>query len=172
MDEKDEEWGDIRRVFDLAKSLNLTNQPINLSMRLASRVDLIDASGTLTCLSQVVKDATIAAIQNGRNSYTPTQGLADLGAQFRQQEIAFTQRDLAEDQLLVTSGVSGGLFLALLALVEPGDEVLIPDPYFVMYKHLVRLFGGVPVYLIPMILTSPLRQNSLSNLAPSARNYY
>ena len=54
---------------------------------------------------------------------------------------------LAADQLLVTSGVSGGLFLALLALVEPGDEVLIPDPYFVMYKHLVRLFGGVPVYL-------------------------
>ena len=49
--------------------------------------------------------------------------------------------------MLITSGVSGGLFLALLALVDDGDEVIIPDPYFVMYKHLVNLFGGKPVYL-------------------------
>jgi aspartate aminotransferase/aminotransferase len=49
--------------------------------------------------------------------------------------------------VLITSGVSGGLFLALLTLVDDGDEVIIPDPYFVMYKHLVNLFGGTPVYL-------------------------
>ncbi len=46
---------------------------------------------------------------------------------------------------LITSGVSGGLVLALMTCVGPGDEVLIPDPGFVMYKHLVRLVGATPV---------------------------
>jgi aspartate aminotransferase len=51
----------------------------------------------------------------------------------------------------VTSGVSGGLFLALMATVNPGDEVICADPYFVMYKHLVNLLGGkaVPVDTYP-----------------------
>ena len=48
---------------------------------------------------------------------------------------------------LITSGVSGGLLLAMLACVQPGDEVLIPDPYFVMYRHLVTLAGGTPAYV-------------------------
>ncbi len=45
----------------------------------------------------------------------------------------------------VTSGTSGGLVLAMLALVNPGDEVIVFDPYFVMYEPLVKLVGGVPV---------------------------
>ena len=68
-------------------------------------------------------------------------------AQITAQEQVFTGRAYTPEQVLVTSGVSGGLFLALLALVDDGDEVIIPDPYFVMYKHLVALFGGTPVYL-------------------------
>ena len=47
----------------------------------------------------------------------------------------------------MTSGVSGGLLLALMTCVGPGDEVLIPDPYFVMYKHLVTLAGATAVYV-------------------------
>ena len=49
----------------------------------------------------------------------------------------------ADRQLFVTSGTSGGLMLALSVLVNPGDEVIVFDPYFVMYKHLVTLAGGV-----------------------------
>ncbi len=45
-------------------------------------------------------------------------------------------------QLFITSGTSGGLVLAMLALVNPGDEVIVFDPYFVMYKSLVGLVGG------------------------------
>ena len=50
-----------------------------------------------------------------------------------------------EPDVFVTSGLSGGLLLALMACINPGDEVLIGDPYFVSYTHLVRLTGGVPV---------------------------
>lgn len=123
----------IRRVFDLARSLE---DPINLSIGQPD-FDVPDA----------VKNAAKEAIDTGRNSYTPTQGDAQLRRQLLTEEKTFSGRDWAENELLVTSGVSGGLFLALLALVEEGDEVIIPDPYFVMYKHLVRLFGGTPVYL-------------------------
>jgi aspartate/methionine/tyrosine aminotransferase len=49
--------------------------------------------------------------------------------------------------VLITSGVSGGLLLAIMTCVGPGDEVIIPDPYFVMYKHLVTLVGGKAVYV-------------------------
>lgn len=123
----------IRKVFDLAKSLK---DPINLSI---GQPDFD--------VPPVVKAAAHAAIDAGRNTYTPTQGTAELRAQCLAEETTFTKRTWAEDEVLITSGVSGGLFLALLALIEEGDEVIIPDPYFVMYKHLVRLFGGTPVYL-------------------------
>ena len=49
--------------------------------------------------------------------------------------------------MIVTSGTSGGLVLAILALVNPGEEVIVFDPYFVMYKHLVTLAGGVTVFV-------------------------
>ena len=52
-----------------------------------------------------------------------------------------------DPSVLVVSGVSGGLLLAFMALVNPGDEVIIPDPYFVMYKHLVNLLGGKCVFV-------------------------
>lgn len=123
----------IRKIFDLARSLK---DPINLSI---GQPDFkVDAR---------VKDAAIAAIQADRNTYTQTQGIPELRTQVRAEERAFTGRDWGEDQTLITSGVSGGLFLALLALVDDGDEVIIPDPYFVMYKHLVSMFGGRPVFL-------------------------
>ena len=123
----------IRRIFDLARSLK---DPINLSI---GQPDFD--------VPAPVKEAAIAAIRAGRNTYTQTQGTPELRAQLLAEEQAFTGRAWAADEILVTSGVSGGLFLALLALVDDGDEVLIPDPYFVMYKHLVALFGGRPVYL-------------------------
>ena len=123
----------IRRVFDLARSLK---DPINLSIGQPD-FDVPDE----------LKKAACDAIHAGHNTYTPTQGIALLRGQLLAVEKSFTGRDWGESELLVTSGVSGGLFLALLALVEEGDEVIIPDPYFVMYKHLVSLFGGTPVYL-------------------------
>ena len=49
--------------------------------------------------------------------------------------------------MLVTSGVSGGLLLVFLTLIDPGDEVIIPDPYFVIYKHIINMIGGRCVFV-------------------------
>ena len=123
----------IRKIFDLAKSLK---DPINLSI---GQPDFD--------VAPEIKDAAIAAIKAGKNSYSQTQGIPELRALALSEEKTATGRQWADDQVMITSGVSGGLFLAILATVEEGDEVIIPDPYFVMYKHLVNLFGGTPVFL-------------------------
>jgi aspartate aminotransferase/aminotransferase len=92
----------------------------------------------------LIKAAACDAIEAGRNKYTPTQGIPQL-----RETIAdhLKSRDIPFEEVMVTAGVSGGLVLSTLALVNPGDEVLIPDPYFVMYKYMVRLAGGNPVFL-------------------------
>ncbi len=121
----------IRKVFDLAAKMK---NPINLSI---GQPDYD--------VPQAVKDAAIAAIGGGRNQYTQTQGIPELRQKLAAQ--LTEQFGVADPAVLVTSGVSGGLLLALMATVNPGDEVLIADPYFVMYKHLTNLVGGRPVFV-------------------------
>ena len=121
----------IRKVFDLAD--RMTN-PINLSIGQPD-FDVPDP----------VKDAAIQAIRTGKNRYTVTQGIPELHDALRKRILA--QKGFEPEALLVTSGVSGALVLAFLVLINEGDEVLIPDPYFVMYKHLVNLCGGTPVFV-------------------------
>jgi len=121
----------IRKVFDLALKIK---DPINLSIGQPD-FDIPDT----------IKEEAIKAINNGLNKYTVTQGIEPL----REKVIEFVNRKrgtkYAVDECMITSGVSGGLTLALLAILNPGDEVVFFDPYFVMYKHLTNLFGGKPV---------------------------
>jgi aspartate aminotransferase/aminotransferase len=91
----------------------------------------------------VAKAAAISAIQTGQNRYTPTQGIAPLRERLRKEMSAEFGRDVGD--VLITSGVSGALLLAIMATIDPGDEAIFLDPYFVMYKHLLTLAGGEPV---------------------------
>lgn len=119
----------IRKVFALAAEMK---NPINLSIGQPD-YDVDDE----------VKAVAIAAIESGNNAYTQTWGNGDL----REAISEYYRRRFGTplENAMVTSGVSGGLFLALLATVNPGDEVLFADPYFVMYPHLTRLLGGIPL---------------------------
>ncbi len=143
----------IRRVFDLAASLD---DPINLSI---GQPDFD--------VPEPIKRAAADAVLGGFNKYTQTQGIAELRAKLTVELTAefpdTLGRALAsgDNRLLITSGVSGGLLLALMTCVGPGDEVLIPDPYFVMYRHLVTLAGATPVY----VDTYPDFQLSIDKLA-------
>jgi len=119
----------IRKVFDLAAKMK---NPINLSIGLPD-FDVPDE----------IKQACVDAIYSGKNAYSQTQGIAPLRERLSQ-EIAAAYPGSSRD-LLITSGTSGGLVLAMLAMVNPGDEVIFFDPYFVMYPALVKLAGGVPV---------------------------
>ncbi len=121
----------IRKVFDLAAKLK---DPVNLSI---GQPDFD--------VPKPIRDACIQAIENGKNSYSPTQGLSALREKLQgevQNRYAHADRDV-----FVSSGTSGGLVLAILSMVNPGDEVIIFDPYFVMYEPLVQLVGGTPVLI-------------------------
>lgn len=121
----------IRKVFDLGKSLK---DPINLSIG-QPHFDVPEA----------IKAAAKSAIDAGHNGYTVTQGLAEFREKIRAD---LAKRLPGQDrEVIITSGTSGGLLLALLAVVNPGDEVIVPDPYFVAYPHLVTLAGGQSVYV-------------------------
>lgn len=116
----------IRKVFDLAASMS---DPINLSI---GQPDF--------AVPEAVQDAAVQAIRDGKNGYTPTQGIGPLlDAMQARIEGQFHH---SKRQVFVTSGTSGGLVLAMMALVDPGDEVIVFDPYFVMYKSLIGLVGG------------------------------
>ena len=91
-----------------------------------------------------IKEAGITAIREGKNKYTPTAGIKPLREKLAHD---LSARGIFLDEVMVTSGVSGGILLSCLTLINPGDEVIIPDPYFVMYKYVVSLCGGIPVML-------------------------
>ena len=117
----------IRKVFDLARKLK---DPINLSI---GQPDFQ--------VPEVCRAAAIRAIESGHNSYTVTQGLASLRDRLGQQ-IAERYPTHTDRRLLITSGTSGALVLALACILDPGDEILACDPWFVMYPNLAELAGG------------------------------
>lgn len=119
----------IRKVFDLAAKMK---DPINFS------IGLPDFD-----VPEPIKLAAIESIQRGDNRYTQTQGIAPLRERLRKELSTEIGRDVGE--VLITSGVSGGLLLAILSVIDPGDEAIFLDPYFVMYKHLLTVAGGKAV---------------------------
>jgi aspartate/methionine/tyrosine aminotransferase len=91
-----------------------------------------------------VKNALIKAIQNGENYYAPSEGLPDLREAIAQKEHN-KGLSVSGDNIIVTNGISEGLDMVMSSIVEEGDEVLLPGPYYPPYASYVRLHGGVPV---------------------------
>jgi aspartate aminotransferase/aminotransferase len=121
----------IRKVFDLGAKLT---DPINLSIGQPD-FDMPFES----------REGAIKAINNRKSGYTPTQGLkvfldeiqAEVDAEYHHED----------RKAFIASGTSGTLFLAALSFIDPGDEIILFDPYFVMYESIVRMIGGVPVLI-------------------------
>lgn len=121
----------IRKIYDLAAKLK---NPCNLSL---GQPDFETP--------KEIQDAAVDAIRGGKNGYVPTPGIPELQEKLRvelRRRAGFTK-----GKILVTPGVSAALFLAMGVLVEKGDEVLVPDPYFSLYWNSIRFFAGVPVLL-------------------------
>lgn len=119
----------IRKVFDLAAKMS---DPINLSIG-QPHFDT----------PEPIKQAMTRAVAEGKNAYSQTQGIAPLIEKIQRSiDAQFGHRDR---KAFIASGTSGALMLALSVLVNPGDEVIVFDPWFVMYKHLTTLAGGTVV---------------------------
>ncbi len=96
---------------------------------------------------QNIKDAAIAAIQRGETKYTPVPGIVPLreaiAAKFKREN----GLDYKPSQTIVGTGGKHVLFNAFMATINPGDEVVIPAPFWVSYPEMIALCGGTPVFV-------------------------
>ena len=96
---------------------------------------------------QNIKDAAITAIQAGKTKYTPVDGIPELKKAIVDKFKRENNLDYKPSQVSVGTGGKQVLFNALMATVNPGDEVIVPAPYWVSYPDIVMLAGGTPVFV-------------------------
>ena len=94
-----------------------------------------------------VKEAAIAAIHAGKTKYTNVDGTPELKAAIAAKFKRDNRLDYATNQISVNVGGKHTLFNALVATIDPGDEVIIPAPYWVSYPDIVAFAGGTPIFV-------------------------
>lgn len=99
-------------------------------------------------------EAAIKAIKDGFTKYTPASGTNELKAAISKKFKEFNGLDYATDQIVISNGGKHSLTNIFTALINPGDEVIIPAPFWLSYPEIVKLAGGVPV-----IVTTTKEQN-------------
>ena len=95
-----------------------------------------------------VKNAAIRAIETGQTKYTEVGGIPELRAAVCHKFERDNGLDYAPEEVTVSCGAKHTLYNIVMALINPGDEVLIPSPYWVSYPEQVRLLGAVPVAVV------------------------
>ena len=137
------------RLKTLAPSPTLAMQAKAKAMR-AQGIDVISfgAGEPDFDTPRRIKDAAIRAIEQGQTKYTEVGGVPELRAAVCSKLKRDNGLDYAPDEVTVSCGAKHTLYNLFMALVNPGDEVLIPSPYWVSYPEQVRLLGGVPVPVV------------------------
>jgi len=98
-----------------------------------------------------LKEAAKKAIDNDCNSYTPTAGLPKLKEQIAEKLKEKNNIKAEADDIIITAGVSGAIFLLMSAILDPEDEIIVPEPYFVLYKQVINFLEAklVPLDTYP-----------------------
>ncbi len=91
-----------------------------------------------------IKEAGIKAIRDGKTKYTPAAGMIDLRKTISSRMKQDFDLDYDFTQITVASGAKHNVYIALCAILNPGDEVILPAPYWVSYYEMIRMAGGVP----------------------------
>ena len=113
-----------------------------------------------------VKQALIDAINRGENYYSSSEGILELREEIAKKENA-KGLSIGADEILITNGVSEGLDMVISSIVEEGDEVLLPGPYYPPYASYVRLHGGIPVeFAVDLDNSTPDIEDIKSKITP------
>ncbi|MCL2125641.1 MAG: pyridoxal phosphate-dependent aminotransferase [Oscillospiraceae bacterium] len=94
-----------------------------------------------------IKEAAYKAIKDGQTKYTPSNGIPALRQAIADRLLADCGISYTAGQIVVASGAKHSIYIALQTLLNPGDEVLLPAPYWVTYAEAIRMCGGVPVII-------------------------
>ncbi len=148
----------MNQQFKLAERLDGVSE--SATLKLNARVQEMKAKGedvvNLTAgepdfaVNPKIKEAMVEAINANKSKYTPVAGIPELREAIvqktnRQQEnLGRHGKTWAASEVVVSNGGKQAIFNTILALINPGDEVLIPTPYWLSYPEMVKLAGGVP----------------------------
>jgi tyrosine/nicotianamine family aminotransferase len=94
---------------------------------------------------QHIKQALIKAVEEGSNAYAPSEGLPELREAISQKEKRINGVEVSTDDVIVTSGISEGIQMVMAALIDAGDEILLPGPTYPPYISYAKFFGGKPI---------------------------
>ncbi|MDI6805617.1 MAG: aminotransferase class I/II-fold pyridoxal phosphate-dependent enzyme [Candidatus Bathyarchaeia archaeon] len=94
---------------------------------------------------QHIKQALVRAVEEGANAYSASEGLLELREAISQKEWRVNGVDVSAEDVIVTSGISEGIQMVMAALVDAGDEILLPGPTYPPYISYTKFFGGKPV---------------------------
>jgi aspartate aminotransferase len=94
-----------------------------------------------------IKAAAQAALETGFTKYTPSSGIPELRQAIAEKFAIDNKLEYKPSQIIVSNGAKQSCYNAIMAVCEPGDEVIIPAPYWLSYPEMVRLAGGEPVFV-------------------------
>ena len=136
-------------------SSNVAQITPSLTLAIDSKAKAMRAEGIDVCgfgtgepdfdTPEHIKEAAIKALQEGFTKYTPSAGLPELRTAISEKFSEDNDIDYKPNQVIVSNGAKQSCFNAILACCEPGDEVIIPAPYWLSYPDMVRLVGAEPV---------------------------
>jgi len=141
--------GDFQRAIEKQSELA---DPIDLSIGIPEELT-----------AEHIKAAGIRAIQQDKTSYTPANGLLDLRAAIARKLVDENNLSCSAAAVTIVPGLTTGLLLVYLALLDPGDEIIVFDPYYPPYPHLASMIGAHVVY----ISTLPTFQPDLPSIEAS-----
>lgn len=127
----------------------------SLTLAIDSKAKALKAEGVDVCgfgagepdmdTPEHIKAAAIEALQNGFTKYTPSSGTPELRQAISEKFKADNNLEYKPSQIIVSNGAKQSCFNAIMAVCDPGDEVIIPAPYWLSYPEMVRLAGAEPV---------------------------
>ncbi|MGN1360618.1 MAG: pyridoxal phosphate-dependent aminotransferase [Kiritimatiellia bacterium] len=141
------------------KALNSTISAIEPSVTLAisSQAAALRKQGVQVCTfaagepdfdtPECIRRACQKALDEGKTRYTPVAGIPELREAIAEKLLSFNHIDYSPSQILVSCGGKHSLALAFQTLLCPGDEVIIPAPYWLSYPQMVRIAGGTPKFI-------------------------
>lgn len=142
-------------MIELSDRLNAMEESATLAMARLSR-ELKAQGKDIISLSlgepdfntpQFIKDAAIIALEKNFTTYTPVPGYDDLREAIAKKLWRDNKLEYSKDQIVVSTGAKQTIANVVLSLINPGDEVIIPAPYWVSYIEIVKMAGGVPVVI-------------------------
>ncbi len=142
-------------MISLSNRLNAMEESATLAMARLSRTLRAEGKDIISLslgepdfhTPQFIKDEAIRAIEQNYTTYTPVAGYDELREKIAHKLLRDNGLTYSKDQIVVSTGAKQAIANAVLSLVNPGDEVIIPAPYWVSYIEIVKLAGGIPVII-------------------------